>query len=293
MLRLATRASALARWQTEHVAGLLGVDHEMVLVSTEGDRRTDVPLHEIGGRGVFVKDVQQAVLRGDADVAVHSAKDLPSETPEGLAIGAVPERGDARDALVGLPFERIPTGGRIGTGSVRRRAQLSALRPDLVFGPLRGNVDTRLGKAAEFDAIVVAAAALVRLGRSDRMAEALDPSTMVPQVAQGALAVECRASDARTRELLGGIDHEPSRRAVEAERAFLRELGGGCDVPCAAHAVVDADRNLTMEALLASLDGHVVLRSRATGADPDAVGRAVAREILDEAGGRAVLDVLA
>lgn len=292
MLRLATRASALARWQTQHIAELLGVECDMVLVSTEGDRRSDVPLHEIGGRGVFVKDVQRAVLLEEADVAVHSAKDLPSEPADGLVIGAVPRRGDARDALVGLRLSQIPTGGSIGTGSVRRRAQLSALRPDLVFGPLRGNVDTRLAKAERFDAIVVAAAALARLGRSDRIAEALEPSVMMPQVAQGALAVECRADDRDTRELLARIEHAPSRRAVDAERAFLRELGGGCDVPCAAHAAVDVDGHVSVDALLASLDGHVVLRGGATGPDPNAVGRDAAREILDGAGGREVLGVV-
>ncbi|HKH26322.1 MAG TPA: hydroxymethylbilane synthase [Acidimicrobiia bacterium] len=289
-LRVATRGSALARWQAERVVELLGVDAEYVIVSTTGDERRDVPIHAMGGTGVFVKEVEQAVVDGRADVAVHSAKDLPSETAPGLVLAALPERGDPRDALAGRPLDEIPTGGRVGTGSVRRKAQLAALRPDLGFGELRGNIPTRIEKAAGFDAIVLAAAALDRLGLADHIAERLDPAIVLPQVAQGALAVECRADDGGTRDLLGGIDDARVRTAVTAERAYLAELGGGCDLPCGALAEADGDGELRLEALLASLDGRIVLRARVDGRDPVAVGAEAARRIVDEEGGRLVLD---
>lgn len=282
-LRAASRGSALARWQTAHVASLLGEEVEVVVVETTGDRRQDVPIWEMGGRGVFVKEVQAAVLEGRADIAVHSAKDLPSETPPGLVIGAVPERGDPRDALVGSRLDDLPAGARVATGSVRRRAQLAALRPDLTFAGLRGNIDTRLRKAADYDAVVMAAAALQRLGREEHVAEVLDVDVLLPQVAQGALAVECREDDVRAREALARIEHAASRRAVDAERAFLAELGGGCDLPVGAYAEVDDEGSVRVRGLLASLDGHVVLR--ASGTD----GAALARHLLDDCGGRDLL----
>src|SRR5688500_17964063 len=194
-LRIATRGSRLALWQAERVAALLGGDVELVVVSTTGDQRTDVPIWTIGGTGGFVKEVQQAVLEGRAALAVHSAKDLPSETAAGLVLAAVPERADPRDALVGARLADIPAEGRIGTGSVRRQAQLAALRPDLRFESIRGNIETRVAKAADLDAVVVAMAALERLGMGEHASEVLEPSVMLPQLAQGALAVECRADD--------------------------------------------------------------------------------------------------
>ena len=212
-LRVATRGSELARWQARRVAAMLGGDVELLVITTTGDTRTDVPIHAVGGTGIFVKEVQQAVLDERADLAVHSAKDLPaSAAPEGIVLAAVPERNDPRDALVGSTLDALPAGGRVGTGSVRRRAQLAALRPDLTFGELRGNVPTRVERAGEFDAIVVAAAALERLGLEDRAAEILDPSVMLPQVGQGALAVECRTDDAETRERLAAIDDTSAAR---------------------------------------------------------------------------------
>jgi hydroxymethylbilane synthase len=289
-LRVATRGSALARWQAERVVDLLGVDAQYVVVSTKGDERGDVPIHAMGGTGVFVKEVEQTVLDGRADVAVHSAKDLPSATAPGLVLASLPERGDARDALVGRAFDDIPTGGRVGTGSVRRRAQLAALRPDLGFGELRGNIPTRLEKAAGFDAIVLAAAALDRLGVGDRIAERLDASVVVPQVAQGALAVECRADDVETRELLARIDDAKVRAGVTAERAYLAALGGGCNMPCGALAETDEDGTVRLEVLLASLDGRITLRVDVEGDNPQAVGAEAARRLLDERGGRLVLD---
>jgi len=288
-LRIATRGSRLALWQAERVAALLGGDVELVIVSTSGDQRTDVPIWTIGGTGVFVKEVQQAVLEGRADLAVHSAKDLPSETAAGLLLAAVPERADPRDALVGKKLDAIPAGGRIGTGSVRRQAQLAAARPDLQFESLRGNIETRIAKAADVDAVVVAKAALDRLGLADKAAEVLDPLVMLPQIAQGALAVECRADDSAATARLAGIDDAAAHRAVRAERAFLSQLGGGCDLPCGALAEVGPDGDVAIEVLLATLDGKTVLRTRHAGPDPEVVGREAAHILLDEHGGRGLL----
>jgi hydroxymethylbilane synthase len=295
-LRIATRRSPLARWQAEHVARLLRavdplVEPEYVLIQTAGDRRQDVPLWTIGGKGVFVKEVDAAVLSGTADLAVHSAKDLPSVRPSGLRLAAVPARGDPRDALVGHALDDIPTGGRVATGANRRRAQLADLRPDLTFGDLRGNIHTRLERAAGVDAVVVAVAALERLGLGDRIAEILPAWAIVPQVGQGALAVECRAGagEAAVAELLAEVDHGPSRRAVEAERAFLAELGGDCSLPAGAHATVAADGRLSLSAVLASGDGHIVMRHSTGGFDPAAVGTGAARWLLDRSAGGSVL----
>jgi hydroxymethylbilane synthase len=255
-----------------------GVEVEVVVVDTEGDRRRDVAISEIGGKGVFAKEVQEAVLDGRADLAVHSAKDLPSITVEGLVLAAVPERADPRDALVGSPLAALRRGARIGTGSNRRRVQLAQLRPDLSFGDLRGNMHTRLAKAADFDAIVVAVAAFERLDLSQHLTEILDPDLMVPQVAQGALAVECRADDGSLHEVLSRIEHAESRWRVDAERSFLAELGGDCDLPAGAHAVVEA-RSLRLDAVLASPDGARLVRDRGSGTDAVALGRDAARRL--------------
>jgi hydroxymethylbilane synthase len=296
VIRVATRASALARWQAERVGTRLGRDVELVLVTTTGDRDQTSDLHAMGGQGVFTKEVQQAVLDGRADVAVHSAKDLPTLTPPGLVLATVPERADPRDALVGRPFDELVAGARIGTGSVRRRVQLAAARPDLTYGPLRGNIETRLRKREEqgYDAIVVAYAALERLGLDTSTEfDILDISVMLPQVAQGALAAECRADDARTLSRLRAIDDEPAHRAVDAERAFLAELGGGCDLPVGALGRATDDGGIVLDALLASLDGQVVLRTRVAGDDPADVGTTAARDLLDGKGGRSLLDDVA
>jgi len=291
-LRVATRGSELARRQTDLVLARLAVEAEIVVVTTTGDQRTDTPIHTLGGTGVFVKEVQEAVLEGRADVAVHSAKDLPSVTAPGLVLAAIPERGDPRDALVGGMLDELPTGARVGTGSVRRRAQLAHRRDDLTFGELRGNIGTRLEKAVQFDAIVMAAVALDRLGLAGRIAERLDPAVMLPQVGQGAIAVECRADDRETLDALIAIDDADAHAAVTAERAFLEQLGGGCNLPCAAYATV-VDGVLEIDALLASLDGRVALRAHESGAEPEAVGVAVAARLLDDHGGRLLLDDVA
>ena len=289
VLRAATRGSALARRQTSIVSGLLaetcGLASEPVVVSTTGDRQADTPIHAMGGKGVFVKEVQAAVLDGRADIAVHSAKDLPSSTPEGLVLAAVPRRGDPRDALVGCPLAELATGATVATGSARRRAQLAWLRPDLAFAELRGNIATRLNKAAGFDAIVMAAVALQRLGLEAEVLDVLEPDVLVPQVGQGAIAVECRAGDWALLETLAAIEHEPSRRAVDAERAFLAELGGDCSLPAGAHAIDAAGGGLELTGLLASLDGHTLIRDTRRGRDPETLGRAIARHLLDDCGG--------
>ena len=259
-----------------------------MVVETLGDRARDRPIHELGGQGVFVKEVQAAVLDGHADVAVHSAKDLPSTPAPGLAIAAVPERGDPRDGLVGRALADLAARATVATGSVRRQAQLAHLRPDLQFVELRGNIQTRLSKVPPGGALVMAVAALDRLGLADHIAETLEPSVMLPQVAQGALAAECREDDDATRELLQSIEHAPSRAAVDGERAFLAALGGGCDLPVGAHVTVRAG-GWRCEGLIADVAGTTVLRHVETGDDPVALGRLVAGALLGEQGGSALL----
>jgi hydroxymethylbilane synthase len=245
---------------------------ELVFVDTTGDRRQDVPLHTIGGQGVFVKEVQSAVLDGRADVAVHSAKDLPSTVTNGLVIAAFGERRDPRDVLVGSTLSNLADGATVATGSVRRRAQLRRLRPDLRFVELRGNIPTRLEKIPSDGAIVMAAAALEILGWTDRISEHLSVTDMVPAVGQGSVAVECRADDSITADLLSAIDHRSSRRALEIERAFLAELGSGCSLPIGAH-----DDGRTFRVHLSSDDGarhHVAEMSTASGETTSLMDRA-------------------
>jgi hydroxymethylbilane synthase len=265
---------------------------EKVLVETTADQRLDIPIHAMGGKGVFVKEVQAAVLDGRADIAVHSGKDMPALTPDGLVLAAVPPRADARDLLIGSTLDELPEGAVVATGSIRRRAQLAHLRPDLRFAELRGNIATRLAKSADFDAIVMAAAAVDRLDidLSDRAIELLDPAVMLPQVAQGAMAVECRSDAAALIELLALIEDPASRLAVNAERAFLAELGGDCDLPAGAYATLHGNI-LEIEAILASEDGVTLLRERRRVPAHDAfvVGRELARELLDHRGGAELL----
>lgn len=291
-LRIATRGSALARWQAETIAALLGGDSELVIVDTLGDRDKSTSLDQLGGRGIFVKEVQAAVLDGLADLAVHSAKDLPS-SPElaapGLVLGCVPERGDPRDALVGSTLDALAPGSPIATGSARRRALLADLRPDLTFVDVRGNIGTRLTKVPSGGALVVAVAALQRLGEEAQMAEALPADVFVPMVGQGALAVECRAGDAAVLERLAVIEDPASRRAVDAERSWLATLGGGCDLPAGAHATIGDDGRVSLTALLASRDGRIVLRVDGEGDDPTELGVRVANDLLDR-GGRWLLE---
>jgi len=297
-LRLATRGSPLALRQTELVSDLLraahpGLDVEPLVVRTQGDRDATSPLDQIGGQGVFVTEVEAAVAEGRAEAAVHSAKDMPSLMPPGLVLGAVPRRADPRDGLVGATLAGLPAGALVATGSARRRAQLAALRPDLVFTDLRGNMARRVAVAesGEVSAVVVAMAAMERLGWLHKVRDVLDPVDVLPQAGQGAIAVQCRADDAATRELLAAIDHEPSHRALRSERAVLAALGGNCTLPVGAFAEPDemdeTGMGLRVSGLLASGDGHTVVRITRQGDDPEAVGVAVARALV-EGGGAAI-----
>ena len=240
-LRIATRASRQALGQATAVADALrastGRPVELVEINTTGDIRSDVPLHSMGGQGVFVKEVQLAVLDGRADLAAHSAKDLPSAPVDGLVIAAFTERRDPRDAMIGSTLADLAHGVTVASGSVRRRAQIGSVRPDLQFAELRGNIDTRLSKIPENGAIVMAVAALQILGMTDRIAEVLDVDTFVPAIGQGCVAVECRSDDAATIEALAAVDHVGTRHDVEVERAYLGQLGSGCSLPVGGHVV--------------------------------------------------------
>ncbi len=292
-LRLATRSSAQATAQSQAVAEALMSAHpdlqvELVFVETLGDQRLDVPLHTIGGQGVFVKEVQRAVLAGQADIAVHSAKDLPSVTDDGLQLAAFTARRDARDALVGAALADLAPGATVATGSVRRRAQLQAVRPDLQFVELRGNIHTRLSKLPEGGALVMAVAALQILALTDRIAEALPLESFVPAPGQGCVAIECRADDDDTAALLIAIDHGTTRADVVAERAFLAELGTGCSLPVAAHAIDGVLHGFLAAAGSAgsaeSCEPRHVARSVRLDSDRVAAAARLARELRDELG---------
>jgi hydroxymethylbilane synthase len=288
----------LALWQARRVADLLAALPDApqcapVVVQTTGDALAEVPVAQLSGQGVFVKEVQSAVLDGRADLAVHSAKDLPAVTPPGLVLACVPERADPRDALVGCGLDELATGATVATGSVRRRAQLAWLRPDLTFCDLRGNMATRLDRAREVGAGVLALAALERLGLTEHVAEVLDPGTLLPQVAQGALAVECRSGDRAVLDLLAAIDDQAAHAAVRAERAFLAALGGGCTLPLGALAVhTDGYQELIVEGFLASRDGRILVRHGVTGpaSEPAVVGTRLAEALLEDRGGRSLDD---
>lgn len=288
-IRIATRKSPLALWQAERVAADLvasdpSITTELITMDTFADVRLDVPISELGGKGAFSKEVQNVLLAGAADIAVHSAKDLQAETPEPLVIGAVPQRGDTRDALVGSRLSELAPGSTVATGSNRRRVQLAALRPDLLFVGLRGNIGTRLSKLGTFDALVMANAAIERLGLDLDAIEVLTPDQMIPQVGQGTLAVECRADASDLIAALAGIDHAPSRQMLEAERGFLLELGGDCDLPAGANAVIGADATMSLAAMLCSPDEsrleRVIVTSTSLDA-PEELGRSAARQLVE------------
>jgi len=289
MIRLATRASALALAQARTVAEKLesgGARVQIVPMRTEGDRRAEARLAAVGGKGLFVREIEEALLRGDADVAVHSLKDLPADLPPGLTLAVFPERDDARDVLVTRDtagLDALPRGAVIGTSSPRRRAIVLSLRPDLVVTPIRGNIDTRLAKLAtrEWDAVLLAAAGLRRLGLAPHHATPLAPDVFVPAVGQGVLGVEARADDTATLAALRPLDHAPTRACALAERAFLARLGASCVTPMAAHAR-HAEGRVVMDALVLSEDGREVLREHGEGpaADAAALGRRVAEALL-------------
>ena len=301
-LIVGTRGSRLARRQTESVVALLK-EHcpdcrlEVRTVHTTGDRRPE-PLSEISGEGVFTKELETALLAGEIDIAVHSLKDLPTDIAHGLAVAAVTRREDPRDALVSrerTPLAKLPRGARIGTGSVRRAAQLRLLRPDVKPVPIRGNVDTRLAKveSGDVDAVIVAAAALSRLGWLDRAAELIPLEAMLPAPGQGALAVETRADDAEVLRIVASIDDRDSRLATAAERAFLRRLGGGCRIPVAALATIK-NGELRLDGLVVDPQGRQAFRGEMTGAPADAesLGERLAASLLSE-GASEILEEMA
>jgi hydroxymethylbilane synthase len=290
---IGTRRSALARWQTQHIADLLraarpGLHVEIINIHTRGDRELNKPLPEIGGKGLFTAELEAALLTGEIALAVHSLKDLPTEDTPGLTIGATPRRADPGDVLVSrhaLPLADLPTNPRIGTSSPRRAAQVRLIRPDAEIVPVRGNVETRLHKAQsdDLDGVVMAAAGLARLGLEEHIAERLALDMMLPAPGQGALAAQCRADDSETLSLLAAIHHADTWAAVVAERVFLAGLGGGCSVPVAAYGLVD-DGGLTLRGLVASRDGTHAVRVAGEGdpARPEALGASLAQEALEK-----------
>jgi hydroxymethylbilane synthase len=294
MLTIASRGSKLALWQARWVqARLAELGHEgrIEIVKTTGDKITGVPLSQVGTKGLFTKEIEEALLEGRADLAVHSLKDLPTELPAGLTLAAVPPREDARDALVGRKLEELPAGAKVGASSLRRAAQMARLRPDIVVESIRGNIDTRLRKLDEgqYDAILLACAGLKRLGWDGRIAEIFDPERMCPAVGQGALAVETRAGDEGP---VSQLDDRDTRIAITAERAVLAALGGGCQVPIGAHASVAGDR-LEVIGVVIAPGGSQFVRAYEEGPseDPSALGEIVAARLL-AGGAREILDAV-
>jgi hydroxymethylbilane synthase len=295
ILRIGTRGSLLAKWQAESIRKRLfaatGVEAEIVVIKTAGDKMQQVPLTQIGGKGIFIKELEEALLDETIDLAVHSVKDVPTDTPSRLMFPAVCRRDDVRDCLVGSTLANLRKGARVGTGSLRRQAQLLHIRPDLDIRDLRGNVDTRLRKveSGEYEAILLAKAGLDRLGVSQRIAEILSPEVCMPAVGQGAIAVECRLKDAETADILAPLDDAETRTAIIAERALLAALQGGCQLPLGAWARIERGE-LVLEACVCSVDGVQYVKQRAT-APPEqaaALGEHMAR-LLIEAGAQSIL----
>jgi hydroxymethylbilane synthase len=284
---IATRESPLALWQAEHVKSRLETAHpwldvHLLGMTSRGDQLLDKPLFKVGGKGLFVKELETALIDGRADIAVHSMKDVPMQMPEGLTLGVICEREDPRDALVGCTgFDQLGEGAKLGTSSLRRSCQLSRHRPDLTIGFLRGNVNTRLAKLdnGEFDAIILACAGLIRLGFEDRIGAPIDPQLSLPAAGQGAVGIEFRESDERVRALLAPLHHDDTASRVLAERAVVRRLDGGCDVPIAAFAEWDDDA-LWLRARVGATDGSALIEAEARGSDPEQLGEHVAQMLL-------------
>ncbi len=306
-LVIATRGSKLALWQAEHIKSCIegkhpGVSVELLVLKTRGDIILDVPLAKVGGKGLFVKEIEEALLDGRADLAVHSMKDVPMELPEGLVLGIIPEREEPSDTFLSVhhaSLAALPHGATVGTSSLRRQSQLLALRPDLNVVSLRGNVDTRLRKLSEgqFDAIIMATAGMKRLGLSAPKSEVLGPPTFLPAVGQGALGIEFRADRVDLHELLAFLEHTPTRIRVEAERGFLAGLQGGCQVPIAGHAVMTGNDTFTLEGLVADLTGTRVIRrtmngkSAPDGAQARTVGLDLAAQLVADGAGAILAEV--
>jgi len=301
-IRIATRKSPLAMWQAEHVADALRAAHpglsvEILGMSTQGDKILDTPLAKIGGKGLFVKELEARMLEGDADIAVHSMKDVPVELPQGLHLPVIMQREDPRDAFVSNHYARLddlPEGAVVGTSSLRRQCQLADRRPDLVVKTLRGNVNTRLRKLdeGEYDAVILAAAGLIRLGFGERIRTALDPADSLPAIGQGAVGIECRSDDARVNALIAPLHHTNTADRVRAERAFNARLEGGCQVPIGGHAVLQGDQ-LWLRGLVGAVDGSRIVRGEIRGPreQAEALGVALAEELLAR-GAREILQAL-
>lgn len=298
-LRIGTRGSLLAKWQAEFVRKQLfqlsGVEAEIVIIKTSGDRMQNVPLTQIGGKGIFIKELEDALLEETVDLAVHSVKDVPTDTPSRLNFPAVCRRDDVRDCLVsakGVSLANLRQGARVGTSSLRRQAQLSRLRPDLDIRDLRGNVDTRLRKvdSGEYEAILLAKAGLDRLGLSQRITEVFNPENFLPAVGQGAIVVQCRLKDTEAADVLASLDDAETRTAIIAERALLASLQGGCQVPLGAWARIERDE-LVLEACVCSLNGQQYVRQRLTGSKENAaeLGQQMA-QLLINAGAQPILE---
>jgi hydroxymethylbilane synthase len=297
MLTIGSRGSQLALWQAHWIQARLeklGQESRIEIIKTTGDKITEVALSQVGSKGLFTKEIEEALLAGAIDLAVHSLKDMPTDLPPGLTLAAIPEREDPRDALIGRALENLGKGARVGTGSLRRAAQLRALRPDLQIEDIRGNVDTRLRKLDEgrYDAIVLAAAGLRRLGWENRITELFDPGIMCPAVGQGALAVETRDDGSAAFEIAGRLEHADTRAAVTAERAVLAALGGGCQAPMGAHAQVSG-ATIDIRALIVSPDGSQLIRRQISGpsCDAAAIGDSLGAQLL-AAGGKQILDAV-
>ena len=304
LIRIATRKSPLALWQAEHVRSRLqqahpGLEVELLTMSTQGDKILDTPLAKIGGKGLFVKELEQSMLDGRADIAVHSMKDVPVELPPGLHLAVVLEREEPRDAFVSRHYHRfadLPRGARVGTSSLRRRAQIQKQRPDLAILDLRGNVGTRLKKLDEgqFDAVILASAGLIRLGLAERISEMLDISICLPAIGQGAVGVECRADDAELNALLQALNDDKTRICVTAERALNKRLEGGCQVPIAGHAILEG-QSLMLRGLVGRLDGSEIISGERNGSpgDAGAIGEALANDLLSRGAAEILKEVYA
>ena len=297
MLTIGSRGSQLALWQARWIKGRLeemGEACRIEVIKTTGDKITDVPLAQVGTKGLFTKEIEEALIRGDIDLAVHSMKDLPTILPAGLEVTAVPEREDPRDALLGRALRDLAAGNKVGTSSLRRAAQLRALRPDVEVEPVRGNLDTRLRKLDEgrYDAIVLAAAGLKRMGWDGRIAEILSTNQMCPAVGQGALAIETRSDGGQAEQIARRLDHGETRTAVSAERALLASLGGGCQVPIGAYATIE-EGELRLTAVVCTPDGSRLIRRNAAGtpAEAEELGRALGEALL-EAGADEILEAV-
>jgi hydroxymethylbilane synthase len=297
-LRIGSRGSQLALWQANHISALLGAlghEVEIEIIHTTGDKITDVALAKVGTKGMFTKEIEEALAAGKVDLAVHSLKDLPTELPGGFEIAAITERQDPRDAFCSrhyLKIEDLPKGARVGTSSLRRQAQLKAIRPDLDIHSLRGNVDTRLRKLeqGDYDAIILASAGLKRLGKSELIQQIIAAEIMCPAAGQGALGIEIREGDTKTRDLLAFLNDPDARTATTCERALLRSLGGGCQVPIGAFAEL-RDGKLHLESIVADPDGTRLLRDSREGDDPEMLGKQAGASLLKR-GGDAILEAV-